>query len=45
MNKEEREKIRNSISKDKIRERIKELVNKNVELLGADRYEYAVRVL
>lgn len=33
------------VRKDKIREKIKELVNKNVEVLGADRYEYAVRVL
>lgn len=33
------------IKKDEIREKIKELVNINVELLGADRYEYAVRVL
>lgn len=33
------------ISKNKIREKIKELVNKNGEVLGNDRYEYAVRVL
>lgn len=35
----------NYVSKDTIREKIKELVTRNVEVLGADRYEYAVRVL